>query len=125
MKKKKWTIELDQILNLSSKRQKESLDAVINEENPSKILRLIKRFEKLEAKLKKSGDEDLDEIRHKIKNLKLALSKAVKKRRQKLLDEHWEKLKKEQEKFLKEMDKQMAAFRKRLKTEEISLKNKE
>ncbi|HBY55466.1 MAG TPA: hypothetical protein DEG23_01435 [Coxiellaceae bacterium] len=113
MKKKKKQTELEKILSSISsivQGKKEDFGELSKQDNPNSILRLISKYEKLAAKLKSSGSGDeLDKILVKISKLKMILSNLYKKKRQKMLELHWEQIREENDKSLKKLHQQQSS----------------
>ena len=115
MKRNKNFKELEFLLSfLNPQGKKEDLSAINKTENPNDILSLISKYEKSAVEIKNSGGEGLDDILNKLSKLRILLSNLFKKKQQKLLDLHWEKIQEENAKFSKKMREDLEIFRKQL-----------
>lgn len=82
---------------LESQRQKISLSSLSKSNNPAGILKLIAKCEELITHLDESDADVVSELLLTVTKLKILLSYLFKKKRQKLLELHWEKLEEEAE----------------------------
>ena len=108
MKKKKRDTELEKIFNLIFQGKKEDFDKLSETENPDDILSLISKYKKLAAAIKSSGGSGLDEVLAKISKLKIILSNLHKKKRQQMLDLHWNQIREENDRFIKKLNEQLS-----------------
>ena len=115
---------LEKTLNIGPKKEKVDFNALLKEENPDGVTSLIAKHEKLADKLESSGEGGAEVIRGRVSKLKAVLSILFKRKQQELIYEHWKKVKEENERFLKEINKRLVKFRKKLK-EEKTFKIKE
>lgn len=115
MKKKKRIGILEKTLDIvSPDKDKCKFESLLYEGDPAKVKSLINKYEKLASKLSGSGDYELEKILSKISKLKSILSKIYKKNQQKLINEHLEKINKDNGGLLEVMSKHLIDIKKKI-----------